>query len=71
MQQQELLFGFSSGISLSVLGGYLAIGGIADWSLFAVGLGVAGIALVYFVKDSGRSEQEQPALVPIDATHSR
>ena len=46
MNRQQILFGLVSGAILSACGAYLAASGIADWSLFVVGLMLSAIALV-------------------------
>lgn len=69
MQRQQIMFGMSSGAGLSVLGGLLAVNGVADWSLFAVGLGLMGIALAYAVKGPTLTAHEQVAVVPIESNN--
>ena len=65
MQRQQIMFGMGSGVSLSVLGSLLAVNGIADWSLFAVGLGLMSIALTYAVRARTATGQNKADLVPI------
>lgn len=59
MTRPQLIFSLGSGAGLAVLGAVLASANVADWGLFWVGIGVAGVTLV---------NQFQPALPLSPAT---
>lgn len=46
MNTIPLTFSAVTGATLATLGALLASSGLADWGLFAVGLGIVGVALL-------------------------
>ncbi len=50
MTKAQFLFSLSSAIGLSTAGFALAMGGMAGWGLFWVGIGIAAITLANQVK---------------------
>ena len=67
MNQQQILFGLVCGAFLSTGGAYLATSGVADWSLFVVGLGLSAIALASRSQaETEDSRQLRPAKLRLD-----
>ena len=67
MNQQQILFGLVCGALLSAGGAYLATSGVADWSLFVVGLGLSAIALASRSQaETEDSRQLRPAKLRLD-----
>lgn len=71
MNQQQILFGLVCGAILSAGGAYLATSGVADWSLFVVGLGLSAIALASRSQaETKEPRQLRPAKLHLDARTS-
>ena len=71
MNQQQILFGLVCGAFLSAGGAYLATSGVADWSLFVVGLGLSAIALARRSQAQTKdTRQLSPVKLRLDAQSS-
>jgi len=71
MNQQQILFGLVCGAFLSAGGAYLATSGVADWSLFVVGLGLSAIALASRSQAQTKdTRQLSPVKLRLDAQSS-
>ncbi|MEM1154034.1 MAG: hypothetical protein AAGI44_07825 [Pseudomonadota bacterium] len=65
MNSIPMIFSVVTGLGVSALGGFLAVGGLIDWGLCLVGLGILGVSFI-----SRLASQTEPRTTAFDESSS-